>query len=154
MSESAPAVRVRDGDSLSGLLSCPPQLLEFTFDQLRTLVVVQEAGSANGAARLLGREQSSVQKQIDTLNRGFQRMCGELLVIKQGRGQPFLFTPTGTAVARQAHALLSDWQAQVNDARHRIGKTVALGTTEFTLRFVGTVWQRVADEFAAREVEL
>jgi hypothetical protein len=31
---------------------------------------------------------------------------------------------------------------------------VALGTTEFTLRFVGTVWQRVAEEFAAREIEL
>ena len=42
----------------------------------------------------------------------------------------------------------------MNDARHRIGKTVALGTTEFTLRFVGTIWQRVAEEFAAREIEL
>jgi DNA-binding transcriptional LysR family regulator len=148
------AVRVPGADSLNGLLSFPPMLLEFTFDQLRTLVVVQEAGSANGAARILGREQSSVQKQIDTLNRSFQRMCGELLMIKQGRGQPFLFTPTGTAVAGQARALLADWQAQVNDARHRIGKTVALGTTEFTLRFVGMVWQRVAEEFAAREIEL
>jgi DNA-binding transcriptional LysR family regulator len=145
---------VRDIDSVAAMLSCPPMLLEFTFDQLRTLVVVQEAGSANGGARILGREQSSVQKQIDTLNRSFQRMCGELLVIKQGRGEPFLFTPTGTAVASQARILLAGWQAQVNDARHRIGKTVALGTTEFTLRFVGTVWQRVAEEFAAREIEL
>jgi DNA-binding transcriptional LysR family regulator len=148
------AVRVHGTDSLNGLLSCPPMLLEFTFDQLRTLVVVQEAGSANGASRILGREQSSVQKQIDTLNRSFQRMCGELLVIRQGRGQPFLFTPTGAAVARQARALVTDWQARVNDARHRIGKTVALGTTEFTLRFVGQVWQRVAEEFAGREIEL
>ena len=147
-------VRVEGADSLNGLLACPPLLLEFTFDQLRTLVVVQEAGSANGAARILGREQSSVQKQIDTLNRGFQRMCGELLVIKQGRGQPFLFTPTGAAVVGQARTLLADWQARVNDARHRIGKTVALGTTEFTLRFVGQVWQRVAEEFASREIEL
>jgi DNA-binding transcriptional LysR family regulator len=141
-------------DSLNALLACPPLLLEFTFDQLRTLVVVQEAGSANGAARILGREQSSVQKQVDTLNRAFQRMCGELLVIKQGRGQPFVFTPTGAAVVGQARVLLASWQAQVNDARHRIGKTVALGTTEFTLRFVGTAWHRVADEFAAREIEL
>jgi DNA-binding transcriptional LysR family regulator len=148
------AVRVPGTDSLNGLLACPPMLLELTFDQLRTLVVVQEAGSANGAARILNREQSSVQKQIDTLNRSFQRMCGELLVIKQGRGQPFLFSPTGTAVAREARTLLAGWQAQMNEARHRIGKTVALGTTEFTLRFVGIVWQRVADEFAAREIEL
>lgn len=141
-------------DALNGLLACSPMLLEFTFDQLRTLVVVQETGSAHAAARILGREQSSVQKQIDTLNRGFQRMCGELLVIKQGRGQPFLFTPTGAGVARQARVLLVDWQTLVNDARRRIGQTVALGTTEFTLRFVGQVWQRVAEEFAAREIEL
>ncbi len=147
-------VQVPATDSLNRLLACPSMLLEFTFDQLRTLVVVQEAGSANGAAQILGREQSSVQKQVDTLNRGFQRMCGELLVIKQGRGQPFMFTPTGTAVAAQARALLADWQARVNDTRRRIGKTVALGTTEFTLRFVGQAWQRVAEEFAAREIEL
>jgi DNA-binding transcriptional LysR family regulator len=129
-------------------------LLELTFDQLRTLVVVQQADSANGAARILGREQSSVQKQIDTLNRSFQRMCGELLAIRQGRGQPFRFTPTGTVVAEQAREMLVDWQARVNDARRRIGKTLAIGTTEFTLPFVGRVWQRVCDEFAAREIEL
>ncbi|MEO3809448.1 LysR family transcriptional regulator [Sphaerisporangium sp. B11E5] len=148
------AVRIPSSGTLNGLLTCPQMLLEVTFDQLRTLVVVQEAGSAHGAARVLGREQSSVQKQIDTLNRAFQRMCGELLVVKQGRGQPFLFTPSGIAVAEQACALLSDWQAGVNDARRRIGKTVAIGTTEFTLPFVGKVWQRVADQFAAREIEL
>src|SRR5438105_4688620 len=53
-------VQMPDTDSLNGLLAYPPTLLEFTFDQLRTLVVVREAGSANGAARILGREQSSV----------------------------------------------------------------------------------------------
>jgi DNA-binding transcriptional LysR family regulator len=149
-----PRVRVPDTDSLNTMLACPPVLLELTFDQLRTLVVVQEAGSANGAARILGREQSSVQKQIDTLNRSFQRMCGELLAIRQGRGQPFRFTATGAAVAEEARAMLTDWQARVNDARRRIGKTLAIGTTEFTLPFVGKVWQRVCDEFAAREIEL
>jgi DNA-binding transcriptional LysR family regulator len=147
-------VRVSNTNSLNRLLACPPMLLEFTFDQLRTLVVVQEADSANGAARILGREQSSVQKQIDTLNRGFQQMCGELLAIRQGRGQPFRFTPTGTAVAQQARVMLADWQARVNDVRRRIGKTLAIGTTEFTLSFLGRVWQRVCDEFAAREIEL
>jgi molybdenum-dependent DNA-binding transcriptional regulator ModE len=63
-------------------------LLELTFDQLRTLVVVQEAGSANGAARILDREQSSVQKQIDTLNRSFQRMeSGVLYLPRYGPGR-------------------------------------------------------------------
>ena len=82
-------VSVPDTDSLNGLLACPPMLLEFTFDQLRTLIVVKEADSANGAARILGREQSSVQKQIDTLNRSFQRMCGEQLAVgKAGSAVP------------------------------------------------------------------
>ena len=129
-------------------------LLEFTFDQLRTLVVVQEAGSANGAARILGREQSSVQKQIDTLNRSFQRMCGELLVIRQGRVSRSGSHRPGPPSPEQARVMLADWQARVNDARRRIGKTLAIGTTEFTLPFVGKVWQRVCDEFAAREIEL
>ncbi len=138
-----PRVRVPDTDSLNGLLACPSMLLELTFDQLRTLVVVQEAGSANGAARILGREQSSVQKQIDTLNRSFQRMCGELLAIRQGRGQPFRFTQTGTAVTKQADATLADWQGRVNDARRRIGKTLAIGATELCAqRIPSRAWMR------------
>lgn len=54
---------------LGGVATVGPELLETTFDQLRTLVLVAETGSALSAARVLGREQSSVQKQLDTLNR-------------------------------------------------------------------------------------
>lgn len=87
------------------LLGCSPHLLDLTWDQMRTLVVVHEEGTALAAARILGREQSSVQKQLDILNRNFQALTGELLVIKQGRGRELLFTPTGlrssTASARR-----------------------------------------------------
>jgi hypothetical protein len=69
-------------------------------------------------------------------------------------GQSISPRPICAAVTAQARILLADWQARVNDARRRIGKTVTLGTTEFTVRFVGTAWQRVAAEFAAREIEL
>ncbi|WP_234379246.1 hypothetical protein [Streptomyces sp. IGB124] len=57
-----------------------------------------EEGTALAAARLLGREQSSVQKQLDILNRNFQALTGELVVVKQGRGRDLLFTPTGLEV--------------------------------------------------------
>src|SRR5262249_10801715 len=117
-------------------------LLDTTFDQLRTLLLVADTGSAQQAARLLGREQSSVQKQLDTLNRNFQRMCGELLVKKQGRGQPFLFTPSGQSFVDLVRATLGSWQAAINDARRRLGQTIAVGTTEFTLGLLGRVWQR------------
>jgi len=128
--------------------------LETTFDQLRTLLLVAETGSALSAARVLGREQSSVQKQLDTLNRNFQQMCGELLVIKQGRGQPFLFTPSGRQFVDLARSTLDTWRASVNDARRRPGQTIAVGTTEFTLPLLSRVWQRVGDELASREIEL
>jgi len=129
-------------------------LLETTFDQLRTLLMVAETGSALRASRALGREQSSVQKQLDTLNRGFQQMCGELLVIKQGRGQPFLFTPTGQQFVELARTTLDGWQAAVDDARRRLGQTVTIGTTEFTLDLLSRVWNRVGEDFQAREIEL
>lgn len=129
-------------------------LLETTFDQLRTLIVVAETGSALLAARVLGREQSSVQKQLDTLNRCFQQLCGEVLVVKQGRGQPFLFTPTGQRFVALARGTLDDWQASVDKARRRLGHTVTVGTTEFTLDFLSRVWNRVSDDFQEREIEL
>lgn len=50
--------------------------------------------------------------------------------------------------------MLADWQAGINDARRQIGKTINVGTTEFTLGFLGRVWQRVVNEFEAREIEL
>jgi hypothetical protein len=40
-------------------------MLDVTLDQLRTLAVVHVTGSAQRAARVLGREQSSVQKQLE-----------------------------------------------------------------------------------------
>ena len=149
--DKAAPVRLPGDD---GFMGAGLGLLETTFDQLRTLLLVAETGSALRAARVLGREQSSVQKQLDTLNRNFQQMCGELLVIKQGRGLPFLFTPSGLQFVDQARATLDTWQTSVNEARRRLGQTVAVGTTEFTLAFLGRVWQRVEEEFTSREIEL
>jgi hypothetical protein len=44
--------------------------------------------------------------------------------------------------------------ASVNDTRRRLGQTIAVGTTEFTLGLLGRVWQRVSEEFTTREIEL
>lgn len=135
------------------LLDCPPGLLDTTFDQLRTLLVVYETGSALRAARLLGREQSSVQKQLDTLNRNHQALCGEVLTLKQGRGRDYLFTPTGEDTARQARQTLGHWLDAVHQSRRRLGRMLTVGTTEFTLPVVSRAWERVSEEFGRREVE-
>ncbi|SCE32720.1 DNA-binding transcriptional regulator, LysR family [Streptomyces sp. DvalAA-14] len=136
------------------LLSSSTDLLDLTWDQLRTLIVVREAGTALAAARVLGREQSSVQKQLDILNRNFQALTGELLVVKQGRGKNFLFTPTGLEVVERARATFADWLQGIADSRRRLGSTLTVGTTEFTLGFLGRVWERVAPQLLEREVEL
>lgn len=147
-------VRLPTSTSPIELPECPPELLDITLDQLRTLLAVHNTGTALNAARKLGREQSSVQKQLDTLNRIFQKLCGELLVLKQGRGQDFLFTPTGEEVVELARSTIGTWLQGVHSARRRLGRTLTIGTTEFTLRFLGDTWPQLAEEFQQREIEI
>ena len=132
----------------------PSPLLDATFDQLRTLTVVYETGSALRAARVLEREQSSVQKQLDTLNRMFQRMCGEQLVLRAGRGKDFLFTPTGEAVVELSRRTLADWTRGVHAARRRLGRRLTVGTTELMLPFLAGARERIAEALAGLGVQL
>ncbi|MER0245923.1 LysR family transcriptional regulator [Streptomyces sp. HSW2009] len=123
-------------------------------DQLRTLIVVRETGTALGAARVLGREQSSVQKQLDTMNRNFRELCGEPLVLKQGRGKDVLFTGTGEALVALARDTLDEWLDGIHESRRRLGKSLDVGTTRFTLGYLAGAGERVAAEFQQRGVEL
>lgn len=132
----------------------PTELLDTTMDQLRTLIVVHETGTALGAARRLGREQSSVQKQLDTMNRTFSRLCGEELVLKQGRGRDALFTATGEALVELARRTLGEWSDGVRDARRRLGRTLSVGTTRYTLGFLLDAVERVSEEFERDDVDL
>ncbi|WP_433871643.1 LysR family transcriptional regulator [Saccharopolyspora sp. CA-218241] len=142
------------GGPAPDLLDIPGPLLDTTMDQLRTLVLVRELGTALAAARRLGREQSSVQKQLDTLNRNFARLCGEPLVVKQGRGKDVLFTPSGQSFVDLAGRTLDEWLDGVRDARRVRGETITVGTTRFTLEFMANAGEHVAEEFARRGVEM
>lgn len=141
-------------DALGEMLTSPPPLLDVTLDQLRTLLVVRETGSPLQAARILGREHSSVRKQLDTLNRTFQQMCGEVLAVKRGRGQDYLWTPTGEAIVEIARGTFDGWLAGITDRRRQLGATITVATTEFTVDFLSQVWPHVRDEFTQRGVEL
>lgn len=136
------------------LSNCAPALLDTTLDQLRTLVVVYETGTALGAARVLGREQSSVQKQIDTMNRNFTELCGEPLVRKQGRGRDVVFTGTGKALVELAGSTLRDWQDEIHECRRRLGGTLTVGTTRYTLGYLSHASGLVAEDFQQRGIEL
>jgi len=136
------------------LLQCAPALLDTTMDQLRTLVLVHQTGTALAAARLLGREQSSVQKQLDTLNRNYRELCGEMLVQKQGRGRDVLFTETGKALVDMARKTLGDWLDEIHERRRRLGGTLTVGTTRYALGFLASAGELVADRFQHRGIEL
>ncbi|MEU4740211.1 LysR family transcriptional regulator [Actinosynnema sp. NPDC023658] len=142
------------GNQLSRLLQTSPLLLDTTLDQLRTLIAVYETRSALRAARVLGREQSSVQKQIDTLNRNFKSLCGEPLVVKQGRGKDVLITPTGEALVELARTTLTEWLDSIHECRRKLGTTLTVGTTRFMLDALAKAWDHVADDFRRRDVEL
>ncbi|MEU4806351.1 LysR family transcriptional regulator [Actinosynnema sp. NPDC023587] len=136
------------------MLDVPPHLLDLSLDQLRTLAVVRIAGSAQRAAKALGREQSSVQKQLDNLNGTAVRLVGEALVLKQGRGKDYAFTPSGHEVVELAIEHLRGWSERVHHTRRRVGSTISVGTTEFTVQFLGTVWPGLRTEFESRGVQL
>jgi DNA-binding transcriptional LysR family regulator len=142
------------GNQLSRLLHTSPLLLDTTLDQLRTLIAVYETRSALRAARVLGREQSSVQKQIDTLNRNFKSLCGEPLVVKQGRGKDVLITQTGEALVELARTTLTKWLDSIHECRRKLGTTLTVGTTRFMLDPLAKAWHHVADDFRRRDVEL
>ncbi|WP_158845038.1 LysR family transcriptional regulator [Saccharothrix deserti] len=142
------------GNQLSRLLHTSPLLMDTTLDQLRTLIAVYETRSALRAARVLGREQSSVQKQIDTLNRNFKSLCGEPLVVKQGRGKDVLITQTGEALVELARTTLTEWLDSIHECRRKLGTTLTVGTTRFMLDSLAKAWHHVADDFRRRDVEL
>ncbi|MDX3192093.1 LysR family transcriptional regulator [Streptomyces sp. MN03-5084-2B] len=139
---------MRDSE-VAELLGFPAELLDTSLDQLRTLAVVHATGSAQRAARVLQRSQSSVQKQLDTLNDAAVRLMGEALVAKQGRGKDFLFTSSGDEVVALATGTLRAWTERVHGARRRVGSTITVGTTEFTVEFLGQVWPELRDTFNA-----
>ncbi|MGY6658678.1 LysR family transcriptional regulator [Amycolatopsis sp. TRM77291] len=152
MSETADDVEAES--ILATLLGSPPELLNVSLDQLRTLAVVHTTGTAARAARVLGREQSAVQKQLDTLNKAATRLVGEALVVKQGRGKDFLFTPSGEEAVALARKTLLSWTDSLHHARRRVGSTITFGTTEFTVQFLGAVWPTLRDDFERRGVQL
>jgi DNA-binding transcriptional LysR family regulator len=134
-------------------LAAPSALLDTTMDQLRTLIAVHETGSALNAARLLGREQSSVQKQLDTLNRNLGGLCGEPLVVKQGRGKDVLYTDTGAALAELARSTLAGWADAVEAVCRRLGSALSVGSTRYTLGYLLSAVEPLTAEFECRGVE-
>ncbi len=139
---------------LATLLDCPPEVLDVSLDQLRTLAVVHATGSAKRAARVLGREQSSVQKQLDALNRIALRLVGEALFVKQGRDVDFLFTPTGRGTVNLSSPALAKWIRRMRSGKLPAGSELTCGVTTATVDFLGRAWPALRPTFDRHRVHL
>lgn len=142
-----------DADLANAPAALRDHLLPLTLDQLRTLLIVHQTGSALAAARRLGREQSSVQKQLATLNNHFEALTGEALVVKRKRGESFDVTQTGVSVVEWAQECLAQGIKVVRGARQRRGQELTIGTTEFALNYLVRVFSRLGPRLAAVNVQ-
>src|SRR4051794_8674956 len=76
------------------IVEVPAPLRSVTFDQVRTLASLWATLSPARTAADLQREQSSIQKQLATLNAHFRELCGEPLAHSEAR-RDLRFYPTG-----------------------------------------------------------
>ena len=104
---------------------------------------------------MLGREHSSVRKQLDSLNRTFQQICGEAAGRQAGpRRRTTCSRPPARPWPQIAAGMFASWLAGITERRRRLGATVTVATTEFTVDFLAQVWPSVAEQFTRREIEL
>lgn len=141
-------IRTANGqeDYLAALRDLDGDLLHLTLDQLRTLVLVHVSGSTRAAALCLGREQSSVSKQIENLNKSFTKLCGEYLTRQEKRGEKYSFTRTGEAVVDLSKQLLAEWSADIEQLRRATGRRLIVATTTFTLPIVAPIVQELRQQ--------
>ena len=140
--------------STTELVQLEDALLQLTFDQLRTVVVLGKKKSALRAATELGRDQSSVQKQLETLNKRFEQLCGEAVARPTRRGRDLEFTRTGEWLIALADSLLAEWHAELQAHRLHLGNTIAVGATPFILDFLPKAWNRMVRTLERDGVEL
>lgn len=129
--------------TLDKLMELDRSLLRLTFDQLRTIVILYETGSPLKASKKLGRDQSSVMKQVDTLNRYFKKLCGEGLATKRRRGEDYAFSSTGKNVVDWARSSLKDWENKLESTRRLAGRKLVVATTASSVPVLGSVWNEV-----------
>jgi DNA-binding transcriptional LysR family regulator len=129
-----------------------------TIDQLRTYIAVHETGSTRAAAlRVLKRDQSSVEKQLKTLDDHFWNFNKERLIIKPpGRGAELRFTRGGERVYELAQKVLHEFQT----TRTHLEKVyrIRIATTKFTIPLLAEIddpiWKRLKQNGRQPEREL
>lgn len=114
-----PPVQRPDGGVSDRIHGAPSgDLLEVhtTSTQLRALAAFTEAGTFQGAARLLGQAEPSVQRAA----RQLERVGGVPLF--DGAYRALRLTPAGAMLARHAHLILREFESAVEEVREYDGQ--------------------------------
>jgi DNA-binding transcriptional LysR family regulator len=130
-------------------------LLATTFDQLRTFSTVCRMANIRTAARALGRDHSSVRKQLDTLEERFHDVAnGRLLVHATSRGGALHVTDAGRRVQefadRTLAALQDAWQELHKSRRDRPLRFGVSGFRTYVGDFLNDTHESLAREFERR----
>jgi hypothetical protein len=144
-SSKSEAIRVdrSEADFLSGSSTVFERLQGTTLDQLRSLVYAFENRSIRQAAKALGREQASVGKQLDALDKRFgsEGPTRQHLFLKPSRGGELAFTRTGELVVELARTVLA--AARDSDlALRRAAAEVKVGAPTFMVPLLMDTWNR------------
>ncbi len=129
-----------------------------TVDQLRTFVAVYETGSTRAAAlRILKRDQSSVEKQLKTLEEHFWNFNKERLIIKpSARGAELRFTRGGERVYELAQRILEAFRSTRTQMEKIYRLRIAI--TKYTIPLLAEIddpiWKRLKQLGRQPEQEL
>jgi DNA-binding transcriptional LysR family regulator len=129
-----------------------------TVDQLRTFVAVYETGSTRAAAlRILKRDQSSVEKQLKTLEEHFWNFNKERLIIKPtARGAELRFTRGGERVYELAQRILEEFRSTRTQLEKIYRLRIAI--TKYTIPMLAEIdepiWKRLKQLGRQPEQEL
>lgn len=134
---------VNDGSTFQEI---EPELLRLTLDQMRTIVGLYDFRSTRDLAKYLRRDQSSVLKQLETMNDVFVTICGTRLTSDVRRGQPLEFTQTGKTIVELIRRFLGDSRSTVEKIRIDQGKKLTAASTTGNLELIARVWKRWNEE--------
>jgi DNA-binding transcriptional LysR family regulator len=139
-----------------GLRQSIEQLLPITIDQLSTFTTVCDKQSPRQAALSIRRDQSSVEKQLQTMERNFEGLIDEKLIRKPDkRGGQTDLTRSGARVLQLATEILQAVSEAARDLR-RLQRiyTIRIGLTAFMIPLITGIERQVSKRFELAGVSL
>ena len=139
-----------------GLRQSIEQLLPITIDQLSTFASVCDKRSPRQAALSIRRDQSSVEKQLQTMERNFEGLIDEKLIRKPDkRGGQTDLTRSGARVRQLATEILLAVSEAARDLRKlQRTYTIRIGLTAFMIPIITGIERQVSKRFELASVSL